>query len=407
MKDIRKDFAIIRNNPTYVYLDNGATSLTPDSVTAAMQDYYDNFSCNVHRGGYRRAVDASRIIDETREKVANFFGAKFSEIVFTRNASDSLSMAMQLLVWNDVVRPGERLLVGRSEHHSNFLPWLLLRRKGIHVDLIELDEQARVDLDDLQQKLRSTSYKAVCLTHVSNVTGNVTDISAVSRLVKESGALLVVDGSQAVPHFKLDLSSLGVDFYAFSAHKMLGPTGLGVLYINEEVSPRLYPVSLGGGTVSHVNDDSFELLDMPSRFEPGTPNIAGIFGMGACIDYLDTISLDRWSTEESEWNERALARFAEIPTARVFGSRNVDERIGTFAFELEGISADDVATILDRSFNIAVRAGMHCAQPLINRLNPDGVCRMSYYLYNTWEELDYFFGAVSEIGKSAITSCKA
>ncbi|GAB3162210.1 aminotransferase class V-fold PLP-dependent enzyme [Microbispora hainanensis] len=395
---VRQDFDLLRGGPgdtPYVYLDSASTSLTPRPVVEAVAHYYSELNANIHRASYAKAIEATRLFEEARETVARFVGAGTDEIVFTANASASLNLVAQLLHRNGLVDDGV-VLTTLAEHHSNLLPWRNLG-KEVSVKYIELRDDYSVDLDSLETHLRAGGVRLVALNYASNVTGTVNDIAAVSRLAREYGCLLAVDGAQGVPHCGFSAAELDVDFLAFSAHKMLGPTGVGVLYAKKSLLSGLAPVSVGGGTVRSVSASSALPLGGPSRFEVGTPNISGALGLAAAIDYVDRFGMGAIQAYEAELTADALRRFSRMEGVSLFGSRESANRVGTFSFRLDGVPADMLCQVLADAYNIATRGGHHCAQPLVDRLSEDGVCRMSTYFYNTRAELGFFFDSLQSV----------
>ncbi|WP_051940861.1 aminotransferase class V-fold PLP-dependent enzyme [Phaeacidiphilus oryzae] len=396
---VRRDFDLLRGGPdgnAYVYLDSASTSLTPRPVVDAITHYYRDLSTNIHRASYAKAVETTRRYEEARETVADFVRAEPDEIVFTANASAGLNLVARLLEYNGLFEDGGTVLTTLAEHHSNLLPWRRLG-KEVRVGYIELLEDCSIDLDSLAGQLRAGGVRVVAVNHASNVTGTVNDLAAVSRLAREHGALVVVDGTQCVPHRGFSAQELDVDFLAFSAHKMLGPTGIGVLYAKKGHLGRLDPVFVGGGTVQSVSASSERPLDGPSRFEVGTPNISGALGLAAAVEYVNGYGMEAIQAHEAALTAEALDRFDRMEGVTLFGSRESANRVGTFSFRLDGVPADTVCQVLADAYNIATRGGHHCAQPLVDRLSGDGVCRMSTYLYNTRAELGFFFDSLQAV----------
>jgi cysteine desulfurase/selenocysteine lyase len=395
---LRADFPVLQRDPSYVYLDSGATTLAPQQVIDGIAQYYSDYCANVHRSGYRRALETTQRIQRVREAAAAFIGASSDEIVFTKNASDGLGLVMNGLHLSGVFEKRRRVLVSTSEHHSNLLPWMLLAERGVELEFVALRPDGAPDLEDLARRLARGHCGAVCIGHASNVTGNIADVGTVAALASAAGAFLVVDGTQAVPHLPVNVSVLGADFYAFSAHKMLGPTGLGVLFAARHRQKALKHVTLGGGTVSSATTRGFDTLEFPHAFEVGTPNTAAIFGFECALEYLRKVSLDRWRARELHLVRLLLDGLRSIPGVRVYGSTSAEGRVGTVAFNVDGADCDEVATILEGKHGIAIRAGLHCAQPLVDALSAGaGVCRASLYVYNTDEEVIALIGAVERI----------
>ena len=404
VESIRKDFPILSskmNGKQLIYLDNAATTQKPKQVIKAIEDYYKKYNANIHRGIYRLAEEATAMYEKSKQKVADFISAKgIEEIVYTRNTTESLNLVA--IAWGEAnIEKGDHILISEMEHHSNIVPWqLLAKRKGAHLDYIKINDDISLNMESLKEELEKKP-KIVSLTHVSNVTGTINDIKEIARLVHEAGAVFLVDGAQSVPHMKINVKDLGCDMLAFSGHKMLGPTGIGVLYAKKEILEAMPPFLGGGDMIKAVSYHSAIWNDLPWKFEAGTSNIEGGIGLGAAIDYINKIDIEEINKYEKELTRYALERISEIKNVDIFGYgyENLEKRAAVISFSIKGVHPHDIAQIFDKE-GIAIRAGHHCAMPLVKRLVSNGsVARMSFYLYNTKEEIDKAIDAIIKVKK--------
>jgi len=404
IESIRKDFPILSskmNGKQLVYLDNAATTQKPKQVIKVIEDYYKKYNANIHRGIYKLAEEATAMYEESKQKVANFIGADgIEEIVYTRNATESLNLVA--IAWGEAnIERGDHILISEMEHHSNMVPWqLLAKRKGAYLDYIKINDDTSLSMQSLKEELEKKP-KIVSLTHVSNVTGTINDIKEVAKLVHEAGALFLVDGAQSVPHMKINVKDLGCDMLAFSGHKMLGPTGIGVLYAKKEILEAMPPFLGGGDMIKAVSYQSAIWNDLPWKFEAGTSNIEGGIGLGAAIDYINKIGIEEINKHEKELTRYALERISEIKNVDIFGYgyENLDKRAAVISFSIKGVHPHDIAQVFNKE-GIAIRAGHHCAMPLVKRLVSNGsVARMSFYFYNTKEEIDKAMDAIIKVKK--------
>ena len=378
----RDDFEIL--NSGIIYFDNGATTLKPKSVVSEIVDYYTKYTANSHRGDY----DNSLIVDEkyegVRSKVKDFIGAKSeSEIVFTSGATDSLNrIVFGFMKYK--LKPGDEVLITKAEHASNVLPWLELEKEmGIVVKYIPLDNHL-VTIDNVKASITSKT-RVISLAHVTNVLGDERPIDEIGKICKLNNIYLVVDGAQSVPHLKVDVNKLNIDFLAFSAHKMLGPTGVGVLYGKKELLEELKPTIVGGGMNSTFDSlGDIEYKSLPTRLEAGTPNIAGVIGLGAAIDYINNVGIENISKYEKELRDYLISKLENIENVIIY---NKDISNNIVAFNIKDVFSQDTAVYLNH-YHICVRAGNHCAKILKEDLNVKNTCRISLYLYNTKEEID-------------------
>ena len=403
---IRADFPILKRKikgQNLVFLDSGATSQKPESVLRAMDDFYRSNNANIHRGVYDLSVESTKMVDEAGEKVAKFIGGRSEEIIFTRNASESLNLVMYS--WGKKnVKEGDAVLVTRLEHHSNFVPWqVLCKEKYGSFRVVDVDSDGRLDEESLERLCSDGKVKIFALTGASNAIGTLVDIKKVVDIVKAKNPELIVvlDASQMAPHMKLDVTKLPVDFVAFSGHKMMGPTGTGVLWGKKELLNKMDPFLYGGDMIGEVGLENTTWADLPNKFEAGTPDIAGIIGLGAAVDYLEGLGMDNVRAHEKELVEYALEKFEQLEKeelVELYGVRNAEERGGAIAFNVKGVHSHDVAQVLN-NFGICVRSGQHCAAPLVTSFNVMAMVRATFYVYNTKEEIDYLVEKLKEVPK--------
>ncbi|MFI3117299.1 cysteine desulfurase [Streptococcus suis] len=394
LERIRKDFSILDqvvNDEPLVYLDNAATTQKPQQVLDVLADYYQKDNANVHRGVHTLSERATARYEAARQKVADFIQAKSSkEILFTRGTTTSLNWVAQFA--KEILQPDQEVIISVQEHHSNIIPWQqACQQTGAKLRYVTLKD-GELDMDHLRSLL-SSKTQFVSLAHVSNVLGSVAPIGEIAELVHEVGAYLVVDGAQSVPHMTVNVQELDVDFYAFSGHKMLGPTGIGVLYGKEELLNLMSPVEFGGEMIDFVYEQSATWKELPWKFEAGTPNIAGAIGLGAAIDYLTEIGMDAIQAHEAELVDYVFPKLQAIPGLTIYGSQDLSKRTGVIAFNLDDLHPHDVATALDYE-GVAVRAGHHCAQPLLRYLQVPATVRASFYIYNTKADCDKLVEAI-------------
>ncbi|PKN87536.1 MAG: cysteine desulfurase [Chloroflexi bacterium HGW-Chloroflexi-8] len=389
VKKIKSDFPIlareIRNGIPLVYLDSAATSQKPQVVIDAMTKYYQFSNANIHRGVHTLAEEATGMYEDVRKKVANFINAKSEkEIIYTRNTTESINLVAQ--TWGKTnLEEGDIIVLTEMEHHSNLVPWqMLAAEKHLNLEFVTVTDDGLLNLQ-VYKELLEKSPKLVSFTHMSNVLGTINPVKEMINLAHQAGALTMIDGAQSVPHFPVDVRDLDADFYAFSAHKMLGPTGFGILYGKEKLLDAMPPFMGGGDMIKKVLLRSFKPNDLPHKFEAGTPAIAEAVGLGAAIDYLQALGMDNIALHEHELTNYAFQKLSEIENLIIFGKNN--NRGGVIAFELGIIHPHDVAQILDRH-GIAIRAGHHCAMPLHEKFGIPATSRASFYLYNSYEDVD-------------------
>lgn len=396
---IRADFPILSREVygrPLVYLDNAATTQKPRAVVEAIAEEYYSVNANVHRGVHFLSQQATTLHEDARERVRAFIGAKsVSEIVFTRGTTESLNLAATSF-GETFLHEGDEVLLTVMEHHSDIVPWQLLReRLGIVIKVVPMNDAGELDLE-AYERLFTSRTRLVCVAHVSNVLGTVNPIARMAEVAHAHGAYLLADGAQSVPHFKVDVQALGCDFLTFSGHKIYGPTGIGVLYGREELLEKMRPYQGGGEMISRVTFEKTTYERLPYKFEAGTPDYVGSHALAAAIDYVEKIGMDRITAHERELTQYAMARMADIPGMKLYGT--APDKDAVVAFNVEGIHPLDLGTLLDR-LGIAIRTGHHCAQPLMARCGVEGMARASFALYNTKEEIDAFVAGLERVVK--------
>lgn len=402
IETIRKDFPIlnvkVRNGVPLIYLDNAATTQKPKQVVDAISDYYLSFNANVHRGIHALSEIASEKYEEAHLKVAQFLNSKFSEVIFTKNTTEGLNLVAHGL--EPMLKKGDEIVVTRMEHHSNLVPFqIAAKRTGATLKFIELESFETLDMHSAE-KVITDKTKLVSVPHMSNVLGTVNPVKEINDIAKEHGALMLVDGAQSVPHLKVDFKKLGIDFLSFSGHKMLAPMGIGGLIGKEEVLMEFEPLLYGGEMIRHVDYENATWNDLPWKFEAGTPNVGGGLGLAAAVDYLQNIGMERVHQIEYELTKYTLERFEELDFLKVYGPP-AEKRGGVVSFNVYNdagqlIHPHDVSTLLDEN-GIAIRAGHHCAQPLMKAMQIPATNRVSFYIYNTFEDIDKTIEVLKQI----------
>ncbi len=383
------------NDEHLAYLDNAATVQRPRQVIKALTDFYEQDNANVHRGVHTLAERATKDYEEARKKVQQFINAQSSdEIIFTKGCTDGLNLVASTYGEQNI-QPGDEIVISIMEHHSNLIPWQqLAKRKNAILKYIELTPDGELDLADARNKITDKT-KIVAVAHASNVLGTVTPLKELAAIAHQHGAIIVGDGAQAVPHMAVDVTELDVDFYAFSGHKMMSPMGIGVLYGKASLLREMSPYQFGGEMINDVHRDQSTWADIPFKFEAGTQNIAGAVGLGAAIDYLNNIGMDNVQKREQELVDYVLPQLIAIPDVQVYGPQSPAKHTGVIAFNINGLHPHDVATALDMD-GVAVRAGHHCAQPLMEDLGVTATARASFYFYNTKGDADQLIKAIKE-----------
>ena len=395
-----RDFPILQtkmNGRPIVYLDNGATTQKPETVIRAVADYCTYCNANPHRGAYELSIKATDIYERARVRTQQFIGAaRPEEVVFTKNATEALNLVAYSYGLANV-HEGDEIVITISEHHSNIVPWqFVAKSRGAVLKYIYLGEDGNLSEADIAEKITERT-KIVAVTQVSNVLGLVNDVRAVADRAHAVGAVVVVDGSQSVPHIKVDVQAMDADFFAFSGHKMLSPMGIGVLYGKYDILDAMPPFLFGGDMIDYVGEQETTFAELPAKFEAGTQNVSGASGLIAAIDYLDKIGFDRIEAIERDLLSYALPQPRELPFVELYGCDSTrGNKTGIITFNVKDVHPHDVSTILD-SYGVAIRAGHHCAQPLMRFLGQNATCRASFYLYNTHEDIDQFIAALKKV----------
>ena len=394
---LREDFPVLDrvvNKNKLVYLDNAATSQKPKSVIDSLTQYYSTYNSNVHRGVHTLSVEATEAYENARVKLSDFIGSIPEEVIWTRNTSESINIVAYGL--KNKVSSGDNIVISRMEHHSNLVPWQqLCDQTGASLRYLEHNLEGRIDLIDAKAKI-DVNTKIIAITHMSNVLGVINPIKEIREMSKKFGSYLVLDGAQSVPHFKVNVNDLDCDFLSFSAHKMLGPTGIGLLYGKEELLNEMPPFYFGGDMISEVSYETAKWNDLPYKFEAGTPNIADAIATGAAVDYLNAVGMDNIFEHEEDITKYALEKFKELDGYNIIGPTDEEARGGVISFTHNKIHPHDIGEILDK-FGIAIRTGHHCAMPLVRSYEIVAAARASFYLYNTKEEIDLFVDALGEV----------
>jgi cysteine desulfurase/selenocysteine lyase len=402
---LRQDFPILKkkiNGNSLVYFDNAATTQKPQQVIDAITDFYENHNGNVHRAVHTLSLEATDIYEKSRERIAKFINAKQpSETIFVRGTTEAINLVAYSWGLNSLCK-GDEVLVSLMEHHSNIVPWeIIAKLRGLTIKYAKVNPDGTLDYDDFESKVCNKT-KIACLNHVSNVTGVINDVKRIGKIVHDNGALMLVDGAQSVPHMKVDVQDLNIDFFAFSGHKMLGPTGIGVLYGKREVLEKMPPFMGGGEMIKEVSINeskqqcSVSWNELPWKFEAGTPNISGAIGLGEAIKYLESLGMDNVLNHEKELTNYTVERMKERSKVTIYGPSNLSEKLGIIPFAVEGLSSHDVALFFD-NYGIMMRSGFHCAQPLHEFFNLHSSVRISFYIYNTTQEVDRFMEILKEI----------
>lgn len=399
-KDFRKDFPLLQrtmNDQPLVYLDNGATTQKPESVVKAICGYYGGCNANPHRGAYELSVQATDIYEKARARAQQFINAaKSREIIFTKNATEALNLVAYSYGLT-FVKPGDEIVITVAEHHSNLVPWqMVAQARGAVLKYIYLEKDGNLSEEDIALKITEKT-RIVAVTQVSNVLGLVNDVKKVADKAHSVGAVCVVDGSQSVAHMGVDVRAINADFFAFSGHKLLSPMGIGVLYGKEELLEKMPPFLMGGDMIEYVEEQHTTYAELPAKFEAGTQNVGGAAGLTAAIDYLEALTFEKIRAIEKELIDYALPQLRELPFIELYGCDSArDNKTGIITFNVKDVHPHDVASILDAE-GVAVRAGHHCAQPLMKYLGQNATCRASFYLYNTKEDVDRWIEALKKI----------
>ena len=399
LSDVRKDFPVLERKiggKKVVYLDNAATSLKPQSVIDAEKYYYENVSANVHRGLHLLSEEASIAYENAHDVVAKFVGSKREEVVFTRNTTEGLNLVMYSLMNSDYFKKGDKIVVSKMEHHSNIVPWQFLEKKlGVKLEFVGLTSDYQVDMADFERKVQGA--KLVSFSGASNTVATVPDVRAIEKMTHKQGALLCVDGAQLVPHKEVDFKAMNADFLSFSAHKMCGPTGMGGLIGKKQLLGEFEPFMFGGDMIHSVDWHSSTWNTLPYKFEAGTPNIAGAYGIRAACEYLQKVGFRSIEEQERILTKVCIEELGKIDSIKMYCPQNEKKQGGIVLFNSSKLSPHDLAMALSETDSICIRSGMHCAEPLVSSLNKDGLARASFYFYNTEEEIRFFAKSLKNI----------
>ena len=402
-ESLRNDFPVlerkVRDGKKLVYLDNAATTQKPIQVIDAISDYYKNNNSNIHRAVHALAEESTEAFEQTRDKVAEFLNIKDAqEIIFVKGTTEAINLVAN--AWGrDNVKEGDIIVTTEYEHHSNIVPWQLLTQdKKAQLKYIDINDNGELMIDQLDEYLSTGKVKLVAFSHVSNVLGTITPVKEIISKCKNAGVKTLIDGAQAVPHMKVDLTELDCDFYAFSAHKMLGPTGVGVLWAKKEILEKMTPYQGGGDMIREVHKYETTWNDLPYKFEAGTPNIADVIGFKTAIEYLQKIGMENIRNHELELTKYALEQMEKIPGITLYGAKEPEKRGGVVSFNFNDVHPHDVGTIIDKD-GVAIRSGHHCAQVLMEKLNVAATNRASFYIYTTKEEIDVLIESLQNVAK--------
>jgi cysteine desulfurase / selenocysteine lyase len=399
--ELRNDFPIFRkkiNGKELVYLDNASTTQKPYTVIDSITDFYSNYNSNIHRAVYQLAEEATNMYEQSREKIANFINVRPEEIIFTRNTTESINLIAHSWARTNL-KKDDVIVITEIEHHSNIVPWqILCQERGTRLEYVGIDGNGFLDLEYMIELISSRKVKLVSLSHMSNVLGTIVPIERIIKIAHEHDIPVLVDGAQSVPHMPINVKNMDCDFLVFSAHKMLGPTGVGILYAKKEYLDKMAPFMGGGDMIKEVFKFHTNYNDVPYKFEAGTPNIADVVGFSAAIEYLEKIGMENIRKHEIYLTEYALESMSSLDYITVYGPRDTKYRGGVISFNIADIHPHDLATIMN-DHGIAIRSGHHCAQVLMERLDVPATSRASFYIYNTKEEIDKFVNAIKEAGR--------
>ena len=386
MNNLKKDFPILENK-NIAYLDSGATTQKPKQVIEAIKKFYETSNANPHRGAYGLSIEATEIYESTRTKIAKFINAKHrEEIIFSKNATESLNL-IAYSYGMDNLKKDDEVVISIMEHHSNLVPWQKVTKvTNSKLKYMYINENYELSDEEIENKITDRT-KIVGITHISNVLGTINNVKKIIEYAHKKGAIVIVDASQSIPHMKIDVQDLDADFLVFSGHKMLAPLGVGVLYGKKELLEKMTPFIMGGDMIEYVYEQDTTFAELPNKFEAGTQNVEGVVGLGAAIDYIESIGYDKIQEIEKEVVSYAKQELSKLDYLTLYMTSNEDKHSSVISFNINGVHPHDVASILD-SVGVCVRSGNHCAQPLMRFLGIDSTCRASFYLYNTKEDVD-------------------
>lgn len=393
--DIKNDFPIFKNR-NISYLDSGATTQKPECVIKAVQNFYEKYNANPHRGAYTLSIEATELYENTREKISKFINAKSEkEILFTKNASESLNL-IAYSYGLDNLKTNDEVVLSIMEHHSDLVPWQYVTKKtGSTLKYMYINENYELSREEIESKITNNT-KIVGITHVSNVLGTINNVKEIIEYAHKKGAVVVLDASQSIPHMRIDVQELDADFVVFSGHKMLAPLGIGILYGKKEILNKMNPFLMGGDMIDYVYEQETRFAPLPNKFEAGTQNIGAVVGLGAAIDYIESIGYDRIAKIEHELVSYARQELSKLEYVKLYITPNEENHSSVISFNIKGVHPHDVASILDQE-GVCVRSGNHCAQPLMRYLKTDSTCRASFYLYNTKEDVDRLVQGIKKV----------
>ena len=395
IEQIKKDFPILENREI-AYLDSGATTQKPKQVIKAVEDFYEKYNANPHRGAYTLSMEATEKYEETRTKIANFINAKHrEEIIFSKNATESLNL-IAYSYGMDNLKKDDEVVISIMEHHSNLVPWQkVTKATGSKLNYMYINENFELSDEEIESKITDKT-KIVGITHISNVLGTINNVKKIIKYAHKKGAVVIVDASQSIPHMKIDVQDLDADFLVFSGHKMLAPLGIGVLYGKRESLNKMNPFLMGGDMIEYVYEQETTFAPLPNKFEAGTQNVEGVIGLGAAIDYIENLGYDKIQEIEKEVVSYARQELSKLDYLTLYLTPNEENHSGVISFNINGVHPHDVASILDLE-GVCVRSGNHCAQPLMRFLGIDSTCRASFYFYNTKEDVDRLVKALNKV----------
>ena len=394
MNNIKKDFPLLENE-NITYLDSGATTQKPIQVIKAVEEFYQKYNANPHRGAYSLSVEATEQYENTRTKIAKFINAKHrEEIIFSKNATESLNL-IAYSYGLDNLKKDDEVVISIMEHHSNLVPWQkMTKQTGSKLNYMYINENYQITDEEIERKITDKT-KIVGITHVSNVLGTINNVKKIIKYAHKKGAIVIVDASQSIPHMKIDVQDLDADFLVFSGHKMLAPLGIGVLYGKREILNKMTPFLMGGDMIEYVYEQETTFAPLPNKFEAGTQNVEGVIGLGAAIDYIENLGYDKIQEIEHEVISYARQELSKLDYLTLYTTPNEENHSSVFSFNIKGVHPHDVASILD-SEGVCVRSGNHCAQPLMRFLGIDSTCRASFYIYNTKDDVDKLVKALDK-----------
>ena len=397
LEQIKNDFPLLKNRDIS-YLDSGATTQKPSQVIEAVKNFYENLNANPHRGAYSLSMEATEVYENTRNKIAKFVNAKYSEeIVFTKNASEALNLIAYSYGLENLKKE-DKIVLSIMEHHSNLVPWQKVSKvTGCKLEYLYINKDFEISDEEIESKITDDT-KIVAITHVSNVLGTINDVKKIIKYAHKKGAVVIVDSSQSIPHMKIDVQDLDCDFLVFSGHKMLAPLGIGVLYGKREILNQMPPFLMGGDMIEYVYEQNTTFAPLPNKFEAGTQNVEGVVGLSSAIDYIEKIGYDKIQEIEKNVVEYALEELKKLDFLELYVTTNKENHSSVISFNIKGVHPHDVASILD-SEGVCVRSGNHCAQPLLRYMGIDSTCRASFYFYNTKEDVDKLVKALDKAYK--------